>query len=169
MQADVGIEMFLVRSARGVSAATSSISMPPSLDTISTGLAAARSSTMPRYSSRAMSQPSSTKTRLTVLPSRAGLNRDELVAEQVLATSRLRRRVLTSCTPRCLRIVFDRAFAAAAGVNLGLHTAIGAAQFLERRGGFVGRGRDVAAEHGDAGFSEELLGLVFVDFHLAGR
>ena len=37
-------------------------------ETISTGMARARSTTMPRYSSRAMSQPSSTSTCRTVCP-----------------------------------------------------------------------------------------------------
>ena len=64
-----------------------------------------------------------------------------------------------------LRVVFDRALAAAAGVDLGLHDGERAAQLLERGGGFVGgRGHD-ALRHGDAGVAEELLALVFVDFH----
>ena len=53
----------------GVSAATFSISMPPAGLTISTGRSAARSMTSPRYSSRAICSPSSTRIRLTMRPS----------------------------------------------------------------------------------------------------
>ena len=45
----------------------------------------------------------------------------------------------TSCTPCCLRVVLDRALAAAAGVDLGLHDGERAAELLERGGRFVGR------------------------------
>jgi hypothetical protein len=62
LQSGQRIEMLLEESTRGSRPRPFSISTPPSLETISTGMAAARSITMPRYSSRAMSQPSSTST-----------------------------------------------------------------------------------------------------------
>ncbi len=65
-----------------------------------------------------------------------------------------------------LGVVFDRAFAAAAGVDLGFDDGERAAELLERGGGFVGGGGHDALRHGDAGFAQQLLGLVFVNLHL---
>ena len=80
MQPRGRVEMFL-ENPLGRFAATFSISTPPSLETISTGRAAARSSTIPRYNSRAMSQPSSTSTWRTTWPAGTGLDGDQALAE----------------------------------------------------------------------------------------
>ena len=54
-------------------------------------------------------------------------------------------------------------------MDLGLEGGDGGVQFFESRGCFVGRGGDFAAKYGNAGFAEEVFGLVFVDFHSAGK
>ena len=66
-----------------------------------------------------------------------------------------------------LRVVLDRALAAAAGVDLGLHDGERAAQLLERGCRFVRRCGDDALRHGDAGRAQQLLGLIFVNLHAA--
>jgi hypothetical protein len=62
-------------------------------------------------------------------------------------------------------VFFDGAFAAAAGVDLGFHDGERARELFERGGCFFGGGGHDALRHGDAGFAEKLLALVFVDLH----
>ncbi len=52
--------MVIRMTASGLLAARSSISIPPSREAITMTRSAARSTTMPKYSSRAMATPSST-------------------------------------------------------------------------------------------------------------
>ena len=121
--------------------------------------------TMPRYSSRAMSQPASTSTRRTVWPSGPVWIVTSLWPSRVAGDFGGFFGGANELHAVLLGVVFDRAFAAAAGVDLGLHDGERAAQLLERGGGFVGRGGDDVLRHGDAGFAQQLFGLVFVNFH----
>jgi hypothetical protein len=68
-----------------------------------------------------------------------------------------------------LGLVFDCAFAAAAGVDLGFHDGEGSGQFSEGGGGFVGRGCGESLRDGDACIAEQLFGLVFMDLHAGTR
>ncbi len=63
-----------------------------------------------------------------------------------------------------LAAALERPLAAAAGVDLGLQHDR-AAEFVERPHRLGRRRDDDAGRHGGAGVGEELLGLVFVDFH----
>ena len=87
LEAEAGIDVFL-DDRFGFSAATSSISMPPAVDAMKTVRAAARSSTMPRYSSLAIGSVSSISSRCTILALRAGLVRHQLHAEHLVGESR---------------------------------------------------------------------------------
>ena len=120
--------------------------------------------TMPRYSSRAMSQPASTSTRRTVLPSGPVWIVTSFLPSRSPATACRFVGALDELHAALLRIVLDRALAAAAGVDLGLHDGERAAQLVNAAAASSG----VAAtlpRHGDAGLAEQLFGLVFVDFH----
>ena len=149
----------------GVSAATFSISMPPSLETISTGRAAARSSTMPRYNSRAMSQPSSTSTWCTTWPSGPVWIVTSFLPSSRPATCWASSALRTNCTPRWAGIVHDGPFAAAAGVDLGLDDGQTAAQFLKRLGRLGRVADDDARQHGHARIAENMFGLELVNLH----
>ena len=73
------------------------------------------------------------------LPFGAGLDRDQPLAEQVAGHRAGFVGAADQLHAVLLRVVFDRAFAAAAGVDLGLDDGERAAQFLERGGRFVRR------------------------------
>ena len=67
-----------------------------------------------------------------------------------------------------MQAVFERALAAAAGVNLRLDDdpfMAGGKKLFRGRSGLCGCGRDVSRWNRDAHLREELLGLVFVDVH----
>ena len=53
-------------------------------------------------------------------------------------------------------------------MDLCLDGAHGSAEGGKRRGGLVGGAGDLADEHGDAGYSEEVLGLELMDLHRVG-
>ncbi len=99
------------------------------------------------------------------LPFRPGLDGHQRMAEK---TARNAARVVRRShqLDAVLRIVlFDRAFAASAGVDLRLDDGEFPAEFVERIGN---RSRSVghdASRNGDAGLRENLLGLIFVDLH----
>ena len=99
------------------------------------------------------------------LPFGAGLDRDQLVAEQI-AGDRLRLLAAADELHAVLAGDFgDRPLAAAAGVDLGLDDGGFRAEARERVGGGLRRIGDDAARHRDAGFAEDLLRLVFVNLH----
>src|SRR3569832_439433 len=132
----------------GCLAATSSISTPPSDDAITTTRPAPRSTTMPKYSSRAMSTPCSISRRFTIFPPGP-----------------------VWCVTRFMPRIFCAVSRAPAGVNLRLHhhhLAAGVGDDLLR--GRLGR---VDAEAGDPLRDrhvepvQQFLGLILVDLHRA--
>ena len=98
------------------------------------------------------------------LPLGAGLDGDERVVEQARGDplgiggglGKLHAALLAALDP---------AFAAAAGMDLGLDGADGRAERGEGGGGFGGRAGNLPSEHGHAGGPEQILGLVFVNLH----
>ena len=98
------------------------------------------------------------------LPFGPGLNRHQRLAQQIAGDfggfvgrfHQLHAVLLRS---------FDRAFAAAAGVNLRFHHGDRSAQIAKRLGRFLRRARHEALGHRDARFSQNCLGLKFVNFH----
>ena len=101
------------------------------------------------------------------LAGRAGLNRDQFVAQQLaghgggfLGTSHELHAVL-------LRVVLDRALTAAAGVNLGFHHRNRPAQRAKRGRRLFRRARHDAIGQRDARLAQQLLPLILVDFHPA--
>ena len=125
-----------------------------------------RSTTMPRYSSRAMLQPSSTSTWWTVCPSGPVWIGDQRMAQQVRGgLAGPPRRLWTSCTPCCVGLSWIGPLAAAAGVDLGLDHRHRAAELAEGSAAACGRVGHDAPRHGHAGLAQDLLGLEFVDFH----
>ena len=75
----------------------------------------------------------------------AGLDRDQLLAEQLRGDVLRFVGDFDELHAALLGVVFDRPLAAAAGVDLGLHDGERAAQLVERRGRFVRRAGDDAA------------------------
>ncbi len=148
------IASFRIRS--GVFAATSSISMPPSADAMNVFLPVARSSTMPRYSSRSMGSVSSISSRCTTRPS-----------GPVWCVTSVMPRIFSAIAPRFRGVLGHldaAAFAAPSGVNLRLHDDA-AADLLRRSFRLVNRIGDLAARHRYGVFRQESLGLIFVNFH----
>ena len=99
------------------------------------------------------------------LPFRPGLDRDQRFAQQIAGHLGGLVGRLHQLHAALLRVVFDRAFAAAAGVDLGLHDGDRAAQFVNAAAASSAERATMPLRHGDAGLAEDLFGLKFVDFH----
>ncbi len=103
------------------------------------------------------------------LAGRAGLDRHQVMAQQGRRHVAGFGSALDQLNAVLLRIFFERAFAAATGMDLGLDDGQLAAQLVERRGRLVTATGYNAARHGDSGVAKDLFGLEFVDFHARGR
>ena len=135
--------------------------MPPAADAMNTLRPLERSSTMPRYNSRAMGSVSSISSRCTFLPS----------GPVWCVTS-----VMPSILPGELGGLFRRlgdlhaaALAAPAGVDLRLHHHSGCAVVEElprRRIGFFDALDHLPARHSHSVLRQDGLALVLVNFHV---
>src|SRR5437868_508320 len=150
--------MNTLRIFSGVLAATSSMSMPPSADAISTTRCVPRSTTMPAYISFLISAPSSTRSRLTFCP--AGPVWCVLSCMPRISSPR------AHLVQRSLDLP-AAALAAAAGVDLRLHHPDLAAELLCRFHRLVDAHRREAARRRHAVLPEDLLPLVLVNFQAA--
>ncbi len=139
--------------------------MPPSLETISTGPAEARSTTMPRYNSRAMSQPSSTSTWRTIWPSGPVWMVTSWLPSRLVATWRASSALLTSCTPCCSGFSLIVPLPRPPAWIWAFTTAIGEPSCVECRGGFVPSAGHDALGHSHSGLAKDLLRLEFVNLH----
>ncbi len=74
-------------------------------------------------------------------------------------------RLWTNLDPALAGDVGDRSLAAAAGMDLRFEHGHPSAQAGKGVGGGLGRVGDQSARHGHARLAEDLLRLVFVDFH----
>src|SRR5918993_1013315 len=137
----------MIRS--GVFSATSSMSMPPAWEAMTTCVERPRSSVIDRYSSRSMAEASSTITLRTLMPSGGVCG-------------------VLSIMPRICGELDAAALAAPTRVHLRLHHHL-AAQPLRDLACSLRRVGDVALRHAHTGLTQELLGLVLVDLHRLGR
>jgi hypothetical protein len=96
---------------------------------------------------------------------RSGLNRHQLLAQQILGNGQCFLGRADQLHAPLLRVAFDRPLPAAAGVNLGLHHRQWPAQLFECRRRLFRLGRHLPLEHSDARLAEQFFGLIFVDFH----
>ena len=98
------------------------------------------------------------------LPLGPGLNRDKRVTEQALGDPG---RIVGGLGEfhAALGGTNDLPLAATAGMDLGLHGTHRSAERGERGGGLFGRAGDTAGQHRYSGRSQQILGLIFVDFH----
>jgi hypothetical protein len=141
----------------GVEWATSSMSMPPSLEAIRATFCVARSVTSDTYSSFLMSAPSSMYRRADLLAFGAGLVRHQLHAQDLLG--------------QLLHVVdglghlHAAALAAATSVDLGLHHPHGAAQLLGCFNSLLHGERRNAAGNGHTKLAQDFLALVFMNLH----
>jgi hypothetical protein len=140
----------------GLLCATSSMSMPPSDEAISTTSGVTRSVTSDTYSSFLMSAPSSISRR-HFLAFRAGLVGDQLHAHDLV-------RVFFDLLDR-LGNLHAAALAAAASMDLRLDYPDRAAQLFSCLDGFVDRHARNAARNGHSELSEDFFALILMDFH----
>ena len=130
-----------------------------------TGRHAARSSTIPRYSSRAIWQPSSTSTCRTVWPSGPVWTVTRPVSQQAGGRLVCLSAATDQLNAALLGVIFDRALAAAAGVDLSLDDAQRGPELLIGGAGLAGGSGYLTTGHRHAGIAQNLLGLVLVDLH----
>ncbi len=132
------------------------MSIPPAADAMNTGLPCARSSTIPKYSSRAIGSVSSTSKRCTMRPSGPVWCVTSRMPSIFFAISAASSGVFGD---------FDAAaLAAPAGVNLRFDDHA-AADLLGRRFRLIHRERNFAPRHRDSVLGQDRLGLILVNFH----
>ena len=107
--------------------------------------------------------------RLDLLAFVARLNRDQRLAQHPLGIVAGLVGRLHQHDAGLLRVLLERPLAAAAGMNLRLHDGDRSLQLREGLGRLIGRSGDDALRDRDAGVGEQLLGLIFVDFHWTER
>ena len=135
--------------------------MPPAADAMNTLRPLLRSSTMPRYNSRAMGSVSSISSRCTFLPS-----------GPVWCVISVMPSILLGQFDGLFRRLGDlhaAAFAAPSGVDLRLDHHSGCAfveEFARRRIGFLGALDHVPARHSHSVLRQDCLALVLVNFHV---
>ena len=140
--------------------------MPPSVLAMMVMWLVARSTSRERYSSRLMSQPASTYTRLTRRPAASRLLGDQRVADHRLRSGAgFLGRLGQADAALAVRVALEPAGAAAAGVDLAFDDGDGTWQLGGGGFGFLGRPSDVTVQDGHAVAAEKLLGLVLVDVH----
>ncbi len=147
--------------ASGSLAATSSISMPPAAEAMNTLRPLVRSSTMPRYSSRAMGSVSSIEQALDLLALGTGLMRDQLHAQHLVGE--------IGSFFRRLGDLHAAAFAAASGMNLRFHDDAGGAiaeQSARRVMRLFAALHHLSSRHGNAVLRQDGLSLVLMYFHI---
>ena len=141
----------------GVEWATSSMSMPPSLEAMKATFCVARSVTSDDVVFLLDVGAFLDVQAAHLLAFGAGLVRLQLHAEDLAGQ-------LLQVVHRA-RELDAAALAAAAGVDLGLDDPDAAAEFLSGFHRLLHRERGVAARHGHAELAQEFLALVFVDLH----
>ena len=139
---------------------------PPSLETISTGMAGGAVDDDAQVQLAGDVAAGLDEHAADRLAFGAGLNRDQLVAEQrsrrLLAPLR---RLCTSCTPRCFGLSLIVPLPRPPAWIWALTTASGPPSCLNAAAASSGVRGDDALRHGDAGLAEQFFGLKFVNFH----
>ena len=165
LQAGVGVERFHEDQLRRLRGDLFDVHAAFARDHQHRQAAAARSTTMPRYSSRAMSQPASTRTRRTVFPS----------GPVWIVTSSLPSKEPADCGG--FLAALDELDAALLELSLivplprppawiwAFTTASLPPSWSKAAAASSGGGGDDAGRHGDPRLAEELLALIFVNFH----
>ncbi len=151
--------------------ATSSMFMPPSVETISTGaLGRPDRRRCPGTARGRCCSPLRPAPGARFGPAGPGLHGDQRLAEQVAGYfGPPAEALLDQLDAVLLGVGLDGSLAAAAGMNLGFDHRDRSAQRGEkpRRPPLGGAGDNVTGRHGHAGCAQDLFGLIFVDFVVA--